>query len=439
MNHRIKTLWLAETIRLIEQQSGSFADSDANRKAKVAVGNAESRIIVRAHELAKQNGLLQAQSSWLQATKLAFIILFLLAILLGAGVGFAALSQEPVNIFWALISLLGVHSITLLIWLFSFFISNESGSVLIQLWIWLTQKLAKKQTIQQIFPALLSLYGNKIRWGIGFIVNLLWTVILCAALIVLLMLFSTKHYSFVWQTTLLDTDTFIFLTQTLGKLPAIFGFAIPDIDTIRQSGELALSAGEARSAWAVWLIGVFIVYGVCVRLLLMVICGWLWYYGQARVKLNLSLPDYQALSERLQPFSDSIGIVDSDHQVYVQSGTSTTDENSYNTAGVLVAIDIDSHWLPPQEISFMGFLNSRQQRKSILDQLQQYPVHKMLIAIDSDRAPDRGLINLVMELANKSQICRVWFINQGKQYHNWQERLSDLDIQQAKPEWLMEV
>ncbi|QIQ21263.1 DUF2868 domain-containing protein [Zophobihabitans entericus] len=434
MNRHLKALWLVETIRLTEQ-SGHFVDSEANRKAKAKQGGIEEQLIVRATVLAQQNGLLNIQKNWLSSVRFAFILLLVFAILSGFGLAFTALSQEPVNIFWALISLLGLHIVTLIIWLLSFcFMPDNSQSLFIQLWLWLTEKFSQKQTTQQLIPAFLSLAGAHLRFSIGFFVNLLWTVLLSGALVLLLILLSTRHYSFVWQTTLLSAETFIQLTQIIGKLPALLGFALPDIDTIRQSGELALSSGEARSAWAVWLIGVFVIYGLGVRFILMVICGICWSVSQKRIKLNLNHPDYQILIERLQP-QQTTEIID--ENVASRSETTlVTIEHGHQE--VMVAIEISETWQVPEHIHFLGFINNRQQKNEVLNYLYQNPAKKLLIAIDSDRTPDRGLINLVIELAGQAEQARIWFSHQGKQMHNWLSALVELKLTQAEPDWLQE-
>ncbi|MCO6548665.1 MAG: DUF2868 domain-containing protein, partial [Gilliamella sp.] len=88
----------------------------------------------------------------------------------------------------------------------------------------------------------------------------------------------------------------------------------------------------------------------------------------------------------------------------------------------------------PKTVSFLGFLNTREQRSKTLDYLQLTPAKKLLIAIDTDRTPDRGVLNFINQLINKSQQTRIWFINQGKQYHNWQS----LSLKLAQPDWLSE-
>ncbi|OCG16842.1 hypothetical protein A9G24_03910 [Gilliamella sp. App6-5] len=433
MRQKLKSLWLTETIHLIETESGRFADQDINRQVRAEQISLTDRIVMRATMLSKQNGLYSAQKILLRSVKFSFVLLLLLSVFLGSSLALGALSQNPINLYWVLFSLLGVHLITLSIWFGSFlFFANFGGSLLIHCWLWLAKKLSQKKTVQQLIPAFVELFGSRIRWLIGFVLNLFWTVILSSSLLVLVVLFSTKHYSFEWQTTLLSSDTVIALTHYLGYLPSLFGFEIPKDEVIKLS-EHALSAGEVRSSWAVWLLGVFIVYGLVVRFLCMVFCGVNWLVSCRRITLNTTHPDYQILANQLQPLSVKIEDADqfgsTSNQWYLPIHSIENGEGAF-----LVAIDVQESWHYPESVSFLGFLNTREQRSKILDYLQLTPAKKLLIAIDTDRSPDRGVLNFIHQLINKSLQTRIWFINQGKQYHNWQL----LSFQLAQPDWLSE-
>lgn len=432
MREELKSLWLTETIRLIENDSGRFADQDINRQVRATQSSPSARIIMRATILSRENGLLSAQKILLNAIKLSFILLILLSIFLGASLAIGALSQNPVNLYWALFSLLGIHLITLTIWLGSFFFfGNLGGSILVYCWLWLAKKFSQKKTVQQLIPAFVELLGGRIRWLIGFVLNLFWTVILSTALLVLVVLFSTQHYSFEWKTTLLSSDTIIHLTHYLGVLPAQLGFSMPNDDVIRFS-EQALNAGEVRASWAIWLLGIFIVYGLGIRFLCMVICGVNWQISSRQVKLNLKQPEYQILINELQPLL--VNIEDADKQQNHTQWRSPVPINGDSKDAFMVAVEISEEWTPPDSITFLGFLNTREQRRKILDYLQLMPAKKLLIAIDTDRTPDRGVLNLLNQLMNKSQQHRIWFINHGKQFDNWQA----LSLQLAQPKWLNE-
>lgn len=432
MREELKSLWLTETIRLIEKDSGRFADQDINRQVRASQTSLASRIVMRAVMLSKSNGLFSAQKVLLNAVKISFILLLLLSVILGSSLAIGALSQNPVNLYWALFSLLGVHLITLFIWLGSFFFfNNVGGSLLVYCWLWLAKKFSQKKTVQQLIPAFVSLFGGRVRWLIGFVLNLFWTIILSTALLVLLVLLSTQHYSFEWKTTLLSSDVIVHLTHYLGLLPAKLGFPIPSDNIIRYS-EQALSEGEVRSSWAAWLLGVFIVYGLCVRFLCMLFCGINWQISCRRIKLDIDQPDFKLLTNELQPLL--VNIEDEDKLGNKLQWRSFAHQIEEGEGRFLVAIDISEDWNPPDSISFLGFLNTREQRRKILDYLQLTPAQKLLIAIDTDRAPDRGILNLLNLLMNKSQQTRIWFINQGKQFDNWQA----LSLQLAQPKWLSE-
>jgi hypothetical protein len=432
MREELKSLWITQTIHLIENESGRFADQDINRQVRAMQTSLTNRIVMRAVMLSKENGLLSAQKTLLRAAKLSFIILLFLSTIFGATLAFGALSQDPINLYWAIFSLLGVHLVTLCIWLLSFFFfSNLGGSLLVYCWLWLTKKFSQKKTVQQLIPAFVELFGVRIRWLIGFVLNLFWTLILSSALLVLVVLFSTQHYRFEWKTTLLSSDAIINLTHYLGWLPSFIGFTIPNNDIIRLS-EQALNASDARSAWAIWLLGIFCVYGLIIRLLCMVICGLNWIRSCRQIKLNTQTACYQLLANDLQPLLVNVEDADSKGKDKVSRLTNHFIEDGQGA--FLVAIDIQEDWSPPGSVTFLGFLNTREQRRNILDYLQLSPAKKLLIAIDTDRTPDRGMLNLINQLMNKSQQNRIWFINQGKQLNNWQV----LSLQSATPTWLNE-
>ena len=114
----LQRLWLTETVRLREAHAGPLDDLEANRRARTTGGDLPARIENRALWLAERDGLLSAMLHWLQGARLALLVLAVMAVVSGAGLAFAALGngQTPVNVFWALGSLLGLNLILLLSW-----------------------------------------------------------------------------------------------------------------------------------------------------------------------------------------------------------------------------------------------------------------------------------------------------------------------------------
>lgn len=412
---RLQRLWLTEAIRLREEHAGPLDDSEANRHAQHSATQLPARIEARALWLAARDGQLQAQQHWLQGARLAIGLLLILAALSGAGLALTALGdgQRPVNVFWALGSLLGLHLIALLGWLLSLLAGMHAGA-LGRLWLWLSEKLARDARAAQLGPALALLLQRQglNRWLLGMLVHGLWLVALLSALLLMLALLATRRYGFIWETTLLGSDTFVALTQTLGALPALLGFSVPSAELIRASGESALSSEAARHAWAAWLIGLLLVFGVLPRLLFGLLSLWCWHRGQSRLQPDLNLSGYSLLRERLQPSSERLGICDAaPAQLYqAQAGSTAQDQQG----ALLVAIELDPQraWPPalPAGIGDAGVIDSREQRRQLLEQLTRFPPARLLIACDPRRSPDRGSLALLGELARCAGSTRIWLL-----------------------------
>nr|WP_207200210.1 MULTISPECIES: DUF2868 domain-containing protein [unclassified Pseudomonas] len=437
----MNNLWLTETIRLREEHAGPLDDLEANRLARTAGGDLPTRIQRRALWLAERDGLTNALTHWLQGARLALLVLVIVAVVSGAGLAFAALSdgQIAVNVFWALGSLLGLNLILLLSWALGLVFAGEHGATLGRLWLWLSEKLARDAKAAQLAPALLLLLQrHKLnRWAIGVLVNSLWLLAMLSALAILLTLMATRRYGFVWETTLLSADTFVAMTQTLGTLPALLGFNVPTVEMIRASGDTALNIESARQAWATWLVGVLVVYGVVPRLLLALFCLWRWKTGQAALRLDLNLPGYAQLRERLMPTSERLGISDAapDQLHRVESSVSEL----HSDGALLVAIELDGQrpWPPqlPKTVSDAGILDSRESRNKLLEQLSRFPPARLLIACDPRRSPDRGSLALIAELARNASATRVWLLQappgealDAERLGDWHTALQQLEL-----------
>ncbi|HWH87336.1 MAG TPA: DUF2868 domain-containing protein [Pseudomonas sp.] len=435
----LQNLWLTETIRLREEHAGPLEDLEANRLARSAGGDLPSRVQRRALWLSERDGLTAALKHWLQGARLALMLLMIFAVLSGAGLAFAALGQTPVNVFWALGSLLGINLLLLLSWVLGLLFAGEHGATLGRLWLWLSEKLARDAQAAQLAPALLlMLQRRKLnRWALGALVNGLWLLAMLSALILLLTLMATRRYGFVWETTILGADTFIHVTQALGYLPSLLGFNVPTQEMIRASGDGALHIESARQAWASWLVGVLVVYGVLPRLLLALLCLWRWNVGKVALRLDLNLPGYAQLRERLMPTSERLGVSDPEpaqlHRVESNVGELASE------GALLVAIELDEQrpWPPalPKNVSNAGVLDSRESRHKLLEQLSRFPPARLAIACDPRRSPDRGSLALIAELARNAGATRIWLLQappgealDGERLGDWHVALQQLQL-----------
>ncbi|MFK0087059.1 DUF2868 domain-containing protein [Pseudomonas sp. NPDC090755] len=436
--------WLTEAVRLREEHAGPLEDQEANRRARQLGGDLPARIEHRALWLAERDGMRSALQHWKQGARLALALLLVLAVTSGVGLALAALgdSQRPVNVFWALGSLLGLNLLLLLGWALGFFFAGEQGATLGRLWLWLSEKFARDAQAAHLAPALLVLLQRQrlSRWLLGLLVHGLWLVVLGTALMMLLILLATRRYGFVWETTILGADTFIGLTQALGALPALLGFSVPDVDMIRASGASQPALELARQAWAGWLIGVLLVFGILPRLLLAVLCLWRWRRGRNQLGLDLNLPGYSQLREALMPSSERLGVNDAAPETLPQivrgAGEASTE------GALLVGLELDDQrpWPPalPHSVRNAGILDSRESRNKLLEQLSRFPPARLAIACDPRRSPDRGSLALLAELARNAAATRIWLLQalpgqalDADRLGDWHHALEQLGLEYA--------
>ena len=424
-------LWLTETVRLREEHAGPLDDLEASRRARTAGGDLSTRLQNRALWLAERDGLLGAMQHWLQGARLALLVLAVLAVISGAGLAFAALGdgQNPVNVFWALGSLLGLNLILLLSWALGLLFAGEHGASLGRLWLWLSEKFARDAKAAQLAPALLLLLQrHKLnRWALGSLVNGLWLLAMLSALLMMLLLMATRRYGFIWETTILSPDVFVAVTRSLGALPGWLGFGVPTDEMIRVSTDTRYNSELLRQAWAVWLVGIVLFYGVIPRLLLAAFCLWRWKHGRNALQLDLNLPGYSQLRERLMPSSERLGVNDlAPEQLHnVQAGHSDLQTDG----ALIVAIELDDQhpWPPklPASVKDAGILDSRESRQRLLEQMTRFPPARLAIACDPRRSPDRGSLALIGELARSAAQTRIWLLQAPPGQALDADRLSD--------------
>ncbi|WP_085637059.1 MULTISPECIES: DUF2868 domain-containing protein [unclassified Pseudomonas] len=430
----LQNLWLTETMRLREEHAGSLDDLEANRLARAAGGDLPGRIQRRALWLAERDGLTAALKHWLQGARLAVLLMAALACITGAGMAFSALGNGlgPVNIFWALGTLLGLNLILLLSWAVGLVFAGEHSAALGRLWMWLSEKLARDAKAAQLPPALmLLLQRHRLnRWAIGTLVNGLWLLIMLSALTMLVLLMATRQYDFIWESTLLGADFFAALTDALTAVPHALGWSAPRVDMIRVGLDSDYNRALVRQAWAIWLVGAVLIYGVLPRLILMLLCRWRWNRGRARLHLDLNLPGYAQLRERLMPSSERLGINDAapEHLHRVESAVGA----EVSEGALLVAIELDDQrpWPPalPKGVSDAGILDSRESRHRLLEQLTRFPPARLAIACDPRRSPDRGSLALIAELARNAAATRVWLLQAPQGQALDAERLGDWHV-----------
>ena len=434
--------WLAEAICLRETRDGRLDDAAANRAARAAAGNLETRLRHRAEALAEaQGGLREALIRWQSRAALSALALGALAVFAGSGMAAAVLGdgRQPVNVVWALGGLLGVHLMTLLLWLAAGVgASTGGGSLAGRLWIAATAWLGRRHGEAWLPQAMIDMTrtGHVLTAWLGRLSHGLWSLTLGSALLTLLLMLSTKRYGFVWETTILSDEVFVTLTLALGKLPALLGLAMPDADVVRRAAGPAAVAGD-RQLWSAWLIAALVLYGLLPRLTLWVWCQSRWTRFRARFRLDPAKPGYAQLTRLLMPTSEAMGVNDTapDHLPTFHAEHSGAVVNGPHLA-LALELGPDLPW-PPDALPAAhtgGRLDGREARRTMLDTLAAQPVERLLIAVDARLSPDRGALALLAELSRYAHRLGVWLNradDNAERSAHWHDALAQLGIASA--------
>ncbi|MEX2334489.1 MAG: DUF2868 domain-containing protein [Pseudohongiella sp.] len=436
--------WLADAVR---RNRTDTRDEVAEKHARSLTGDAEQRILAWAEFIAERDGLKDRLQAWRHSAGWALLGLLLLGLLSGFAAALAVLgdSSSPVNVIWALGSLLGINLLLLLVWLLSFSANTQAGS-LGRLWYLMTvafqkrlQKSGSAAAITQAFTTLTAKAGLS-RWWLSVVSHLSWLSIMLGVLAGLMLALALRSYVFVWETTILPTSVFIGLVESLGVLPGMFGFATPSPDAIAISGAqtetiMAAQSDLQRRAWASWLTGCLLVYGILPRLLLSVVCWLRLTFGLRNIRLQTSSLAWVSLAGRLAPDSEKAGVTDP-APVSLPSFRRRTRPGRAGEASLLVGLEIasDLPW-PPGGLADRvqtHLVDSRQQREYVLEQLGVDPPHKLLLACVAAQSPDRGALHWLAEAASQTSSVAVWLMGADRasveRLAIWRQCLLDLGI-----------
>lgn len=432
--------WLAEAIRLREEAAGALDDREAVAAVRATDGGVEARIVRRALLLGEHEGMAGMIAAWRGRSRLVLMLVSVVALASGFGAALAVLGDgtRAVNVVWALGSLLGVHLLSLLLWGVGLSLGGrDAGGSLGRVWLWLSMRLSPAgPAAVYVAKALAGLLGRArlLRWWLGAVTHGVWFAALCGALIGLLATLSARRYGFAWETTILSADVFVHLVRILGWLPAQVGFAVPDAEQVRASGTAATVDEATRIAWSSWLAGCMTMYGIVPRALLWAMCLVLWRVGRARLRLDLALPGYAVLAARLAPGSERIGIMDADPGRFAGS---RADGAHLAGRGSPLAVGLElprsAAWPPvlPARVRDAGVIDSREQRKRLLAELQADPPVRLLVACDAGQTPDRGSLELIADLSRYAGDCRVWLTGGGRAggyAPHWRESLDRIGM-----------
>ncbi len=445
---------IAEALRYHEASASAVGeDSHAETAARDAAGDFERKIIVHARNRETARAMVEALRHLRSAMRIVFGLGAAIASVAGIATAHTALSAPPgtpVNFHWALLGLLGVETVVLVLWIaFALASRGEStspslGGFVFAVGRWLARVLHRDavQVAMVRAVAAVNARGPIARWSFGTITHGLWLAFLAGALAMSLLSLSVKQVSFVWQTTILSEQSYLPATEALAALPRLVGFSTPTADDIRASRWTGHGAPPRRvsRAWAELLVASLILYGLVPRLLLFALC---WFKRSRAIRsfrLDLDLPEYQRLRERLMPPVRGKRIVDGDDEPVGDAGPGLDAppviefDGPVALVGLEIEIPVDG-W-PPASVDVdwrdLGSVDNRDDRQRAVGALESSPPGLVLVAVSLLTSPDRGMGGFLDKLRRAGAAPIALLLTDGKRLAG---RLRAGDAAQRIEDW----
>ena len=420
---------LAEAVRLYEIASGApstAAEGAARQAARNIAGSAEARVVVRAKSLPTAPLLGREIATLRGALRGIALAGFAIAAAAGAATAHTAMAADDsatVNFFWLLASLLGLHVVSLLVWLVLMVAAPRHtrggilGSAIMSSWRWLSQRFGANRHRLAAAQALGASWGHGRtgragrtgrtgragRWLVSSISHGLWLGFLLGGLAMALALLSTRFYTFVWQTTILDATAYVGLTGVLAAVPAALGIDVPDTAAVLAAQWPGTSRAGDEVLWSSLLISAIALYGLLPRAIALVVSAVMARRNVARTPLDLGLPYYAQLVPLLSPLVAATKIVDGDAAPTDRPGSPPDLDRlpPPPPAGpvYLLGWEYDepaSGWPPPgtpAQTNDLGRRDARIELEQAIATLQneKEQVARVVVVTDLRQSPDRGV------------------------------------------------
>lgn len=447
---------LAEAVRMHEEALGApLHEPRADEQARAAAGNLERRIVVRASALSVAPALRHAFGRLRGATQAAFAAGLLFALLAGSGAArlvLGAYDAGPVNFFLVLTSLLGLHTVMLLVWLvFMVFHPGSSavgllGSLVLRLGrrvtLWLNHGPLELAALRAAGTALAT--PRLSRWVLSTISHSMWMAYLAGCLGAVLLLLGTRQYDFVWETTILSERAYVAIARALAAPVEALGFPVPDAAQITGSrwtrpGELFVG----RERWGSLLVGCLVVYGVLPRALALLVSLTALLRARSAYRLDTARPGFARLQGRLVTLARPVGIVDPDEPVAAEPEEAAAKPamvigGSGPVAILGLEIEAPAAGWPPAiaDINWwdLGFAEDRTARHRIVRLLSaaEQPPRAVVVVCSLAATPDRGTGAFLASLEQASPAPVVLLATDGQRLR---QRAPRAEAEQRIADW----
>uniref|UniRef100_UPI000D4CEFD3 DUF2868 domain-containing protein n=1 Tax=unclassified Variovorax TaxID=663243 RepID=UPI000D4CEFD3 len=439
---------ITEAVRWAEQ-NGPLDDAQAMRIAAAQATDGRAQVTARALQLGERIGL---QAELARARQWApWVLLAMVALIVAAGLGLAGNvvggGERHINVIVALVSLLGLHALTLLLWLAGLWLPLGFPGTASLGWIWLslTARVAggRRGQAPMLLRAATGLLSRArlLPWAFGLVSHGIWSLSFAVVLAAMLFALAFRSYTLSWETTILDPAFFVQAVQRLGWAPAQLGFPVPDAATVLAAAPGAANAAGQQRTWALWLTGCIVVYGLLPRLVLALWSAAMWQRRRKALQPDWHEPYYRKLFARFSAMAPA-AIVDADPGRTHDAAPAGLSGAPLQDLRVVVGFELppDMPW-PPAGLPSAS-LDARMQvqridgsapaRRALLDQLARLRPRTVLLVCHAASSPDRGTERFLREVLAHCGECRLWLAEAPGEaaVRRWRDWLRDTGLQQ---------
>lgn len=413
---------ITEAIRWSEL-NGPLDETQALRIAASRTTSPHGQVTERALQLGERIGL---QAELARARQWApWVLLGMVALIVTAGLGLAGNvvggGERHINVIVALVSLLGLHALTLLAWLAGLWLpAGTSGSASLGwAWLWLTARVAggKRGQAPVLVRAATGLLSRArlLPWAFGVVSHGIWSLSFAAVLAAMLFALAFRSYTLSWETTILEPAFFVRAVHALGWAPAWLGFPVPDAATVLATAPTATNAGAGgQRTWALWLTGCIVVYGLLPRVALLLCSAALCRSRRRALQPDWSEPYYRKLLARFAAMTPAT-IVDADPGRAHDATPAGLSASQLQDLLFVVGFELppDTPWPPAalpttEAMQVQRIDGSAPSRRALLDQLARIRPRTVLLVCHAASSPDRGTERFLRELLAHCGECRLW-------------------------------
>ena len=446
---------LARAVQALEAE-GPLDDAVELREAARAAGDLPARVLLRGQALGERLGLDAAWHRLMGGGKLAALLLALTVAFASLAAAHAVVGQErSVNAVAAFVSVLGVHALTLALWLLGLLLARPFGAHArasfggaaaslggwaLQLGAWLA---GRGQTERA--RALLTGMGQVLArgragfWLTSAISHGIWALAFTVIGLGLWWAFSFRAYQLSWESTILDAGFFARFVELTGRLPALLGFPVPD------AGQLAGTGQVPNRDWAWWLMGAVWIYGCLPRAALALTCALRFRQGLARLAVDEADPYVRQLATRFAALDAQARVVDAE-QAAPRPALAPAAPGVAGGDAVLLGWELPpGEPLPPELGAAPGLAwtesldGAAAGRERVLARLSAHPggAPRVLLVCRAAGSPDRGTARFLRDLARvaaQSALLPLAALPAGGGAQRWKDWL---DAEQLTPRWPM--